>query len=237
MGLGYTLGDMDGMLLIDKPKGWTSFDVVAKTRGMAKQVTGIKRFKVGHAGTLDPLATGLMIILFGKYTKRAGEFSKLDKSYHVTAKLGETSTTADDEGDKSFVSDKVPSEKEVQAVLRRFLGDIEQVPPIYSAIKIDGKRAYDLARKGKEVAMKPRPVSIHEITGVKYDYPRLEFTVKVSSGTYIRSLITDIGEDLGTGAYTTDLRRLSVGTFDISQAVTIDGISTETIENAIISVD
>jgi tRNA pseudouridine55 synthase len=225
---------MDGILLIDKPKGWTSFDVVAKTRGMAKQITGVKRFKVGHAGTLDPLATGLMIILLGKYTKRAGEFSKLDKVYEVTAKLGETSTTADDEGEKTYVSDKIPTDEEVKNALKQFTGAIEQVPPIYSAIKVDGKRAYELARKGKVVELKARPVMIHEITEVEYDYPVLKFTVNVSSGTYIRSLITDIGENLGTGAYTTDLRRTSVGKFNIAQAAQMGAITVETVADAIL---
>lgn len=209
---------MDGVLLIDKPKGWTSFDVVAKVRGLIRAETGQKKPKVGHAGTLDPLATGLLIVLVGKSTKRQDEFMKQDKIYEVTLKLGENSTTGDDEGEKTVISDKKPSSDDVKAVLEGFVGEQYQIPPQFSAIKIDGQRAYKLARKGKEVKIEPRKVNIYSITDVKYEYPKLEFTCKVSTGTYIRSLATDIGEKLSTGAYMSDLRRTSVGNFDIAQA-------------------
>jgi tRNA pseudouridine55 synthase len=149
---------LDGILLIDKPAGWTSFDVVARVRGQIKRITGLKRPKVGHTGTLDPLATGLLIIVCGQYCKRAQEFSKLDKVYEVTMKLGQTSSTGDEEGEKTVVSDEAPSKEALEAALGAFTGEIMQKPPIYSAIKINGQRAYKLARAGKEVNIEPRPV-------------------------------------------------------------------------------
>jgi tRNA pseudouridine55 synthase len=187
---------MNGYLLIDKPSGWTSFDVVNRVRHMIQSsglnTTSKKRFPVGHAGTLDPLATGLMIVMLGDYTKQAQDFSKLDKSYSVTAHLGQTSTTGDEEGDKTQVSDRKPPKTEVLAALKQFKGEIEQTPPIYSAVKVDGKRAYKLAREGKMPEIKPRLVKIYAIDQVEYKYPDLKFEVSVSSGTYIRSLVTDI---------------------------------------------
>lgn len=208
---------MDEVLLIDKPKGWTSFDVVGKIRSKLRTETG-QKVKVGHAGTLDPLATGLLIVLVGKATKRQDGFMKQDKVYEVTLKLGETSTTADDEGQKTVVSDLQPTAEEVDTVVRKFVGQISQVPPAYSAIKIDGQRAYKLARAGKEVVIKPRQVTIYSINNLKYDYPVVRFTCKVSSGTYIRSLVTDIGEELRIGAYMTDLRRTSIGDYQVTSA-------------------
>ena len=208
---------MDGLLLIDKPVGWSSFDVVAKIRGLIKHETGLKKPKVGHTGTLDPLATGLMVVVVGSYCKRASEFSKLDKTYEVTMTLGQTSTTGDDEGEKTTVSTQKPSEQEVRSAIEQFLGTIQQTPPIYSAIKVDGKRAYDLARAGKEVKLEPREVIIYEISDVQYNYPIVTFTTKVSSGTYIRSLVTDIGEKLDTGAYMSALRRTEVGEYKIDE--------------------
>lgn len=206
-------------MLIDKPKGWTSFDVVAKVRGVIKQETGQKKPKVGHTGTLDPLATGLLVLTVGSYCKRAQEFSKLDKTYQVTMKLGETSTTDDEEGEKTKSDhQKIISQPELEATLQQFVGEIEQIPPIYSAIKVDGKRAYKLAREGKDVKLEPRLVNIRQITDLKYDYPFVSFTADVSSGTYIRSLVRDVGQKLAVGAYMTDLRRISVGDFSISDS-------------------
>jgi len=224
---------MDGLILVDKPKNWTSFDVVAKLRGQLRgyarqQATteGVKKkIKVGHTGTLDPLATGLLVLTVGSYCKRAAEFSKLDKTYQVSMKLGQTSTTGDEEGEKQLVNSAVPAEKDAQDVLASFVGDIMQVPPAYSAIKIDGKRAYKLAREGKEVNLQPRPVKISSITEVRYEYPYVYFVADVSSGTYIRSLVQDIGDKLGTGAYMTDLRRLTVGSFKIQNAVTMEDVA------------
>jgi tRNA pseudouridine55 synthase len=208
----------DGILLVDKPKGWTSHDVVAKVRGILKKQAG-KKIKVGHTGTLDPQATGLMVLVVGSYCKRAGEFSKLDKTYEVTMKLGETSTTGDKEGEKTKISGKKPTNKEVQETIDNFVGEIEQTPPAYSAIKVDGKRAYKLAREGKEVKLEPRKVKIYGITDVRYDYPLISFTAKVSSGTYIRSLAEDIGKKLATGAYLTGLRRKTIEKFSVGNAI------------------
>src|SRR5690606_6580009 len=151
-----------------KPAGWTSFDVVAKVRGQIKRETELKKPKVGHTGTLDPLATGLMVVVVGSYCKRAGEFSKLDKTYETTMTLGQTSTTGDEEGEKTPVSDIKPSENDVLTALEAFRGEISQVPPVYSAIKINGQRAYKLAREGKEVVIEPRQVTINEISLTSY---------------------------------------------------------------------
>jgi tRNA pseudouridine55 synthase len=210
---------VDGLLLIDKPKDWTSFDVVAKVRGTIKREAGLKKPKVGHTGTLDPLATGLLVLCLGSYCKRASEFSKLDKTYEVTMKLGQTSATGDDEGEKTQVSDHSPAYEEVEDALKRFTGEISQVPPAYSAIKVDGQRAYKLARAGKEVKLEPRKVTIHSIENLEYAYPEIKFTVSVSSGTYIRTLVEDIGNFLGTGAYMNALRRTKVGDFSIQKAI------------------
>lgn len=208
---------MNGILLVDKPSGWTSFDVVAKVRGTLKK-GGIAKPKVGHTGTLDPLATGLLVLVVGNYTKRAGEFSKLDKTYEVTMRLGQISTTGDEEGEKTKVSDEIPSLEQIKVILDGFVGEIEQVPPAFSAIKVDGQRAYKLARAGKEVKLEPRKVNIYEITDVNYKYPEIKFTAEVSSGTYIRSLVVDVGEKLGTGAYMTRLNRSQVGSFKIEDS-------------------
>lgn len=225
---------LDGYVLVDKPQGWTSFDVVAKVRSLAKrrlQRTGVpagqslpKRVKTGHTGTLDPLATGLLVILVGKYTKRAPELTKLDKTYEVTMTLGQTSTTGDEEGQKTSVSTTQPSREALQAALEAFTGDIMQTPPIYSAMKINGVRAYKLAREGKEVAMEARPAHIERLVLTSYDYPVVNFTADVSSGTYIRSLVEDLGRQLETGAYMSGLRRTRVGPFRLEQAQTVESL-------------
>ncbi len=227
---------MQGILLVDKPKTWTSFDVVNFVRGFVAEVNGTKRknTKVGHCGTLDPLATGLLVLVVGKeYTRRAGEFSKLDKTYEVTMKLGETSTTGDEEGQKTEVSMHHPEYREIEAALHRFTGEIMQVPPQFSAMKISGQRAYKLARQGKTVELEARPVTIYsnELTG--YDYPYVRFTSHVSSGTYIRSLVEDLGNDLQTGAYMSDLRRTTIGTLSIQNAVSTDGMTIDSIKEAL----
>lgn len=225
---------MNGILLVDKPSGWTSFDVVAKVRGIVRAETGLKKPKVGHTGTLDPLATGLLVLTVGTYCKRAQEFSKLDKVYEVTMKLGQTSTTGDEEGQKQVTSDRVPNNKDVEDSLKVFVGDIMQVPPAFSAIKIDGQRAYKLARAGKDVKLEPRKVKVYSIQLTAYSYPEVEFTAKVSSGTYIRSLVEDIGKDLGTGAYMSALRRTEVEDFKISSAISMADISPEAIRERLI---
>lgn len=192
--------------------------MVAKIRGQVRAETGQKKPKVGHAGTLDPLATGLLVILVGSYCKRASEFSKLDKVYEVTMKLGQTSTTGDEEGEKTRISDEEPSEKAVLAAIHGFTGEIMQLPHKFSAVKVNGQRAYKLARAGQEVVLEPRKVTIYSITDVEYAYPEVKFTTKVSSGTYIRSLVEDIGKQLGTGAYMSDLRRTQIGEFQVEQS-------------------
>lgn len=212
------LQDMnDGILLIDKPAGMTSFGVVARVRRVLSERAG-KKVKVGHTGTLDPFATGLMILVIGKECKNAGHYTKLDKVYEATFRLGQTSTTGDPEGELTDVSDKQPNLEEVDQALSQFTGEISQRPPIFSAIKINGQRAYKLARNGEEVEIPFRNVTVYSLELVNYTYPHLTVRTHVSSGTYIRSLGVDIGETLGTGAYCTDLRRLSISEWDVADA-------------------
>jgi tRNA pseudouridine55 synthase len=215
---------MDGILLVDKPAGISSFGVVARVRGIIKAETG-QKIKIGHTGTLDPAATGLMILVLGKYTKRAGEFSKLDKTYEAELTLGQTSTTGDKEGEITQKSTQKPAEQAIQAVLNTFLGEISQTPPQYSAIKIDGQRAYKLARQGIAPVIKPREITIYSLELTDYSYPKVKFTVSVSSGTYIRTLAEDIGAKLGTGAYLSALRRTQVGDFKINDATKLPDIN------------
>lgn len=220
---------MNQTLLIDKPAGWTSFDVVAKLRGAIRAsyaAAGTKptkrQLKVGHAGTLDPFATGLLVVLLGDACSRADEYLKLDKVYETTIHLGETSTTGDPEGNITHVSDMQPSHAAVLEALARFKGQIEQTPPAYSAIKIGGERAYKLARKGKEVEIPSRTVTIYELELIDYTYPELRIRVHVSSGTYIRTLAEDIGTALGTGAYCRELRRTRIDRWSVDDALTVE---------------
>ncbi len=237
----------DAKLLIDKPAGMTSFGVVARIRRVLSKQVG-RKVKVGHTGTLDPFATGLMIIVTGKECRNAGVYTKLDKVYEATFVLGKVSTTGDPEGEITLYqrpdSDSLDPERfraeranprglqsvpgqenphrptlaEVQEVIRRFTGEIQQRPPIFSAIKIDGQRAYKLARDGKEIEMPERTVSIYSFELIGYAYPELKIRTHVSSGTYIRSLAVDIGEALGTGAYCTQLRRTQIADYDVADA-------------------
>ena len=216
---------MQGIVLVDKPSGWTSFDVVnfVRRRVAAQQGTKPKNTKVGHTGTLDPLATGLLVLLVGKeYTRQAAEFNKKDKVYEVVAHLGSTSTTGDAEGELTAVSDIIPSRDEVEAALQKFTGTAEQMPPAFSAKKVNGVRAYKLARSGQPVELKPIKVQLYDNILTSFEYPELRFTSHVSSGTYIRSLVEDLGKELGTGAYMSGLRRTKVGDFDIVDAVLPD---------------
>lgn len=240
---------MDGILLIDKPIGLTSHDVVAKVRKILRTeirnqqlensknkkilvpnshllVSSSPKVKVGHTGTLDPLASGLLILVLGSYTKRAGEFSKLDKTYEVELTLGYVSKTGDSEGPiEPFGSAQAqPSQKIVEKVLESFVGEGWQVPHAHSAVKVGGQRAYKLARAGKKPELKPRQITIYRLQITEYKYPKVSFTTSVSSGTYIRSLAEDIGEKLGTGAYVSALRRTKVGTFDIRYAKELQNI-------------
>jgi tRNA pseudouridine55 synthase len=211
---------MDGIVLIDKPAGISSFGVVARVRWLLSQEAG-KKVKVGHTGTLDPFATGLMIVVVGSYCKRASEFSKLDKRYEAVVDLGSTSSTGDPEGEIMQLSNRRPTGDEVRAALAKFKGEISQTPPRYSAIKIDGVRAYKLARQGKEIKMPSRQVIVHDIELLEYTYPKVKIHTHVSSGTYIRTLAEDIGGELGVGAYVTELRRTQVGKYSVSDATNL----------------
>jgi tRNA pseudouridine55 synthase len=186
--------------------------------------------KIGHAGTLDPLASGLMLVLFGKACKQAGVLTKLDKRYIAEIRLGATSTTGDNEGEKTAVSDRQPSRVEVEAVLKQLTGEIEQVPSVYSAIKIRGKEAYKRARAGEAVEIPARRVIVHGNRLVNYEYPQVELDTKVSSGTYIRTLAQDLGEILGTGAYLTGLVRTEVGEYSLDEAIVLDDADAAAVE-------
>ena len=208
---------MDDIVLIDKPAGMTSFGVVARLRRVLSQQAG-RKIKVGHTGTLDPFATGLMILVTGKKCREAGTYTKLDKWYEAEIVLGQMSTTGDPEGELTDVSDHPPTRMEIEQVLRQFTGEIRQRPPIFSAIKINGQRAYKLARDGKEVEIPERTVQIYALELVEYNYPSLNIRVHVSSGTYIRSLAVDIGEALGVGAYCRELRRTQIANWSVTEA-------------------
>lgn len=228
---------MNGLLLIDKPKGWTSFDVIAKVRGVISAYTranDLPRVKVGHTGTLDPMATGLLVLAIGGSTKKIATLTKHDKTYQAAITLGKTSNTDDAEGELVAVSDIEPSNDAVVEALQAFTGDIMQVPPQFSAIKIDGVRSYKAARAGEQVALQPRPVKIYEITDIAYDYPTVTYTMHVGSGTYIRSIARDLGQKLGTGAYLSDLRRTSVGDFSVEDAVSPENITIGAIEQKLL---
>lgn len=208
----------DQIILVDKPAGISSFGIVAKIRRELKEEFGHK-IKVGHTGTLDPFATGLLILLSGKMTKKSNEFLKLDKIYEADLKLGFTSTTGDPEGEIQQYSDNLcPKRETVESVLHSFTGKITQTPPRFSAIKINGERAYRLARKGADFEIPSREVEIYSIEILDYSYPTLKIRCHVSSGTYIRTLAEDIGKKLGTGAYLTALRRTKIGDYHIEDA-------------------
>jgi tRNA pseudouridine55 synthase len=253
---------VNGILLVDKPSGWTSFDVVNYVRKMARQAALVESYKVaseksaeplnfknfqlstrspkvkvGHTGTLDPLATGLLVLLLGDYTKRAAGLTKLDKTYEVMMKLGQTSTTGDEEGAKTPFPGpgpgRGPTRGLVERALRKFTGEIMQTPPAYSAVKIGGQRAYKLARAGKTVEIEPRRVTIYSTELKAYKYPVVEFTAKVSSGTYIRVLAEDVGKALQTGAYMSGLRRTEVGKFRLQDALAVEKLSPEVIASGI----
>lgn len=210
----------DGIILIDKPTDMTSFGVVARVRRVLTRQAN-KKVKVGHCGTLDPFATGLLILCVGKECKNAGTYMKHDKVYEATFHLGQESTTGDPEGQLTTISDKVPTKLEVEQALVQFTGEILQRPPIFSALKIDGVRAYKLARDGKEVEIPERSTTVHSLELVEYSYPEVKIRTHVSSGTYIRSLAVDIGKALGTGAYCTQLRRTSIKDWSVADAQTL----------------
>lgn len=260
----------DQIILVDKPAGISSFGVVARIRSQLKQKFGHK-VKVGHTGTLDPFATGLLILLSGKMTKRSNEFLKLDKVYEATLKLGYVSSTGDPEGEITEVNFSKPGEvfskkkpndlpgfynisllknsaseasiknfseaehvvkinprkyypsfEKITSVIQSFVGPITQTPPKFSAIKINGQRAYKLARQGKDFEIPSRKVTIYSIDILDYHYPELIIRVHCSSGTYIRTLAEDIGKALGTGAYLTALRRIQIGDYNVHDATQLE---------------
>ena len=210
--------ELNGLLLINKPLGISSFDVIRVLR----RQTGVR--KIGHAGTHDPLASGLMLLLFGRGCKQAELLTKQDKSYEAQITLGYNSTTGDNEGDKLPVSDRIPSLDEVLSAIAQLTGYITQTPSKYSAIKIDGKEAYKRARAGEEVKMPSRQVTVHSNELISYNYPVIELNSRVSSGTYIRSLAEDLGSILGTGGYLTGLVRTKVGDYDLVNAQVLDEV-------------
>lgn len=208
---------MEQIIFVDKPTGMSSFGAVARVRRILSEQVGHK-VKVGHTGTLDPFATGLLILLAGKATKKAPELTKLDKVYEATIRLGATSSTGDPEGDITIAQEKPNiSRAQIEAVLSEFVGKIEQRPPAFSAIKVNGQRAYKLARAGKTVEMPTRKVQIYSIDIISYETPFLKIRAHVGSGTYIRTLAEDIGRKLGCGAYTTELRRTKIADYDITK--------------------
>lgn len=200
------------ILYFNKPLGWTSFNLVSRIRGSIRRRLDIKKIKVGHAGTLDPLATGVMIICTGKATKRIGEFQYQTKEYIAKIYLGATTPSFDleQEIDNTYPNEHITKEL-VEETLKNFIGRIEQVPPAFSACKVDGKRAYDLARKGEEVVLKPKVLVIDEIELMDYSFPEITVRVVCSKGTYIRALARDIGLALGSGAHLTGLIRTRIG--------------------------
>ncbi|MBI2798114.1 tRNA pseudouridine(55) synthase TruB [Candidatus Saccharibacteria bacterium] len=207
----------EGILLINKPRGRSSFSMVAQVR----RISGVKR--VGHAGTLDPEAEGLLIVLVGKeYTKKSDSFLKLDKTYEFTIRLGQSSTTGDKEGEKTAISSDKPTEKAILNVLQGLQGELKQVPPIYSAIKVNGQRAYKLAAKGQKPDLEAREITIYSLELLDYTYPQLKLRAEVSSGTYIRVLGETIGMQLGTGAYCTEIIRTKIGKYDLKNAIILD---------------
>jgi tRNA pseudouridine55 synthase len=219
-----------GILLIHKPAGITSHDVINKLR----KITGIK--KIGHAGTLDPSATGLLIVGVGReFTKKLAAFQKKEKEYIATIRLGAISDTFDKEGKVSEIKIKsIPTKKEVEKILNTFFGEIDQIPPVFSAKKIKGQKLYELARRGIKIQPKAEKVTIYEIKILKYKFPQLKIKVKCSGGTYIRSLANDIGQKLNCGALLEKLARTKIGEFSIKKAIPLSKLNSKNWKNWIL---
>lgn len=211
------------IIYIDKPYGWTSFDAVKRIRGAVQRKLKVKKFKVGHAGTLDPLATGVLIVCTGRATRMVSELQEGEKEYIATVRLGATTPSHDleTEIDREYPWEHITREM-VEKTLPEFTGKIMQVPPIFSAVKIDGKRAYKFARKGKDVELKPKPLEIKELELLDYNLPEITLRIVCSKGTYIRALARDLGEALGTGAHLTALKRTRVGKVKIENCLSVD---------------
>lgn len=214
------------ILYFDKPYHWTSFDLVNKFRYLACQHMGIKKLKVGHAGTLDPLATGVMILCTGRKTKLIDQIQAQTKEYIASIELGATTPSFDKEHpiDARYPYEHITRQKLGQVLSETFTGEIWQVPPSFSAVKVDGKRSYELARKGKEVELKPKLLVIDEIELLSYDLPNIVVRVVCSKGTYIRALARDIGQSLNSGAYLTDLVRTRVGEVTLKDCMKVDDV-------------
>src|SRR5690554_6443931 len=211
------------VLLFDKDLNYTSFDLVQRVRNTLCRKMGIKKMKVGHAGTLDPLATGLMILCTGKATKLIESFQAREKEYVVTIKLGATTPSFDMETEEDSTSETSTIDRNsLLQVLQKFAGETDQVPPVFSAVKVKGKRAFDYARNGEDLKLKAKKIVIHKIELESFELPYAVVRVICSKGTYIRSLARDIGEELGCGAYLTGLRRTRIGEFDVADAITIE---------------
>lgn len=211
------------ILGIDKPLGWTSFDAVKRIRGAIQRRLHLKKFKVGHAGTLDPLATGVLIVCTGRATRKIDELQNGDKEYVATLKLGSTTPSFDLETkiDNTYPWEHITRQM-VEDVLPDFTGKIMQVPPVFSAVKVDGKRAYNLARKGKEVELKAKPLEIKEMELMDFSLPEITLRIVCSKGTYIRALARDLGAALGSGAHLIALRRTRVGEISADKCLRID---------------
>lgn len=211
------------IIAVDKPYKWTSFDVVKRLRGAIQKRLRLKKFKVGHAGTLDPLATGVLIICTGRATKRIDELQAGEKEYIATIRLGATTPSFDleTEIDAEYPWQHI-TRGELESSLSKFTGKILQVPPVYSAVKIDGKRAYKFARKGKDVELKAKPLEIKEIELLDFSLPDIEVRIVCSKGTYIRALARDIGESLGSGAHLIALKRTKAGNFTVEKSLTVE---------------
>jgi len=218
---------MDGLIIVDKPKGLTSFDVVKSIRRK------LKTRKVGHSGTLDPLATGILVILLGKYTKLFPEFSSFDKAYDATLELGVNTATGDSQGKIISKNDSFSSVTQQQAedVFKCFIGQIDQIPPMFSALKYHGKKLYELARKGIDVPRKARQVKLHKLNIEKFHLPFIDFYMSCSKGTYVRSLVQDIGQRLGCGACITRIVRTELGPFKLKEALNLESINESCIRN------
>ena len=213
---------MNGIIIIYKPKGWTSHDIVAKVKKLTQE-------KVGHTGTLDPLATGVLPLLIGKGTLCSKYLINHDKKYKVTLKLGKKTSTGDEEGEiieEQKINEQILEQTNIEETLKKFIGEQEQIPPIYSAIKVKGKKLYEYARNNQEVKIEPRKITIYEINLLKIDKTNneIQFEVKCSKGTYIRSLCEDIAKALGTVGYMIELERTEVGDFKLEQSISIDDL-------------
>jgi len=213
------------VFLIDKPLNYTSFQVVKKLRNILKNKFNLDKLKVGHAGTLDPLASGLLIICTGRMTKQISDFQNLDKEYVGTMSIGSTTPSYDLETniDRIFSTDHV-NESLLNTIKNNFIGTIDQFPPIFSAVKRNGKRLYEYAREGKKIDVKSKKVTVNKFDLKHICIPKIDFEVNCSKGTYIRSLINDFGRDLNSGAHLVSLRRTKIGSFSINNSITIDSL-------------